>query len=38
MGDVIGRVLGNHISTVCRQTLDMGFVLIILKLLILGEQ
>lgn len=38
VGDVIGRSLGNCTSTVCRQTLDMGFVLIILKLLILGEQ
>lgn len=38
VGDVIGRNLGNCTSTVCKQTLDMDFVLIILKLLILGEQ
>lgn len=38
VGDVIGRGLGNRTSTVCRQTVDMGFVLIISKLLILGEQ
>lgn len=38
VGNIIGMDLGNHASTVCRKTLDMGFVLTILKLLILGEQ
>lgn len=38
VGDVIGIDPGNQTSTACRNTLDMGFVLTILKLLVLGEQ